>query len=710
MSTWKRIFRTELLIFCRNKFLAIPLMMNILCWGYIVISYESQTIHVEERAAVFYSGFLWMLLLNCLFVDLLAVFMAGKDRESEFEHLVVTYRVKNSEWIMGKWLVAQLYGFCLTLITVVVQFSWFLSSQTAFSELVKNVFYVFVQMEGAIFLLISLGFLFGIIVKNIFAYVLMPAVLVLSLGLPFDYSGTAYTYDNPRFHLLTPFDYMFIGSPYEGIWGIDRVFASTILHQWIVLLLGILVIFAALLLFRPFRIMKREKKVVSILMAVLLIPTIAFSGIRFAQYNEAYNEYVDLGKQYMKSFEDGDWPEYYQWENAYYESHLDNEPYEFSMEKADLIVDLQADNEIRVQSNVKIKNNGEAPASEVHLTLYEGLQLTACETDAAVTCSRDQDFITVQFDEKIEPGEQFELRLKYEGNILQYREEGYVEQSFIQKNRVYLPKEAGWYPLIGKRQLVVAHEHDKRFVGFELRNARLVEDFPTAFTVEFLNENNELSFAMTIPEIGAGIYKGTSQYGLSLVGGHLEEMTVDGIRVVGHPEVLQASKGAIEKYENTWRFIEEWLEVPMRPHVIYILNGEHGYLARDTPSQEVLLWDTHYLSSPNETTAVYEAVYYLVNETFLSVEGSTDLHLLEEALRWAILSEQEDLGRFKKWYSPISTPMQETEILNQFDAYEKQGRLQEVVKFLYQYYTELETKKEFNIVAALQLYEEDKSL
>ena len=33
------------------------------------------------------------------------------------------------------------------------------------------------------------------------------------------------------------------------------------------------------------------------------------------------------------------------------------------------------------------------------------------------------------------------------GNILQYRDDGYVEQSFIENNRVYLPKEAGWYPL-----------------------------------------------------------------------------------------------------------------------------------------------------------------------------------------------------------------------------------------------------------------------
>ena len=121
MNMLKIIFRTEFLLLFRNKFFAIPLIINVLCWGYIVISYEIQSIHFEERAAAFYNGFIWMMLLNLLIVGLLAVYMAGKDRESEFEHLVVTYQVKNVEWMIGKWLVAQLYGLCITLITLLVQ-------------------------------------------------------------------------------------------------------------------------------------------------------------------------------------------------------------------------------------------------------------------------------------------------------------------------------------------------------------------------------------------------------------------------------------------------------------------------------------------------------------------------------------------------------------------------------------------------------------
>ena len=56
------------------------------------------------------------------------------------------------------------------------------------------------------------------------------------------------------------------------------------------------------------------------------------------------------------------------------------------------------------------------------------------------------------------------------------------------------------------------------------------------------------------------MFHGTSQYGLSLVGGNIKETKVDEIRVVGHPEVLKGAKETIEKYQKAWNFIEDWLE------------------------------------------------------------------------------------------------------------------------------------------------------
>ena len=88
----------------------------------------------KNAPAVFYISFQLVLILNLLIIGLFAVYMASKDRESEFEQLVITYKVKNVEWILGKWLVAQLYGLCITIITLVVQAVWFASGIFTFED------------------------------------------------------------------------------------------------------------------------------------------------------------------------------------------------------------------------------------------------------------------------------------------------------------------------------------------------------------------------------------------------------------------------------------------------------------------------------------------------------------------------------------------------------------------------------------------------
>ena len=223
-----------------------------------------------------------------------------------------------------------------------------------------------------------------------------------------------------------------------------------------------LLLLCALWLFHPARRIKREKRIVPVLITILLIPTITLSGIRYMQYDQAFKQYITTGEQYVTGFEDRDEKALaeWEWENSYYDSYLDNTKYEFSMERTNLSVQLQTDNSINVRSQLTIKHNGQAPVKDVYLTLHHQLKVTDCSSDSGITCSREKDFVIVHFDQMIEPDEQFDLTLNYHGNILQYREEGYVEHAFINNNRIYLPKEAGWYPLIGERQLVIAHEHN----------------------------------------------------------------------------------------------------------------------------------------------------------------------------------------------------------------------------------------------------------
>lgn len=321
----KMIFRTEFALLFRNKFLIIPLIINVLFWGYLIISYEIQSVRIQERAAVFYSGFIWIILFNLLIIGLFAVYMTSKDRESEFESLVMTYQVKNAEWVTGKWLVTQLYGLCITLVTLLVQFGWFASGKMDFGDIVKNLFYVFVQMEGAFFIVVSIGFLCGILMKNMFAYLLIPAILVLTLILPVDYTdaGSALWFDNPVSHLFAPLDLMYVGSPHEGIWGVERVFGSALVHQSAVFLFGFVVLLVALLFFHSKRRIQKEKKLVPILIVVLVIPTLLLSGIRYAQYNQALEKYITTGQQYAQEFDGGDQDqlvEYHMRVDTYYDA------------------------------------------------------------------------------------------------------------------------------------------------------------------------------------------------------------------------------------------------------------------------------------------------------------------------------------------------------------------------------------------------------
>ncbi|WP_062108439.1 ABC transporter permease [Bacillus niameyensis] len=707
MKRVKTVFQKELILLLRNKFFAIPLIINLLCWGYIIISYEIQGVHYEETAAVFYRGFIWMLLLNLLIIGLIAVYLTSKDRETKFEPLMASYHVKNMEWILGKWLVAQLYGVLITVLTVAIQALWFIGADMSLGEWSKHLVYVFVQMEGALFFIISFGFLFGTLIKNMFAYLSIPVILLLTLALPFDNVGTALTYDNPRFHLLTPFDYMFIGTPYEGIWGIERVFAPTILHQIGVFLLGIVLISITLWIFRPNRRSHQEKRLILLLVTIFLISTVVVSGFRYMQYEQALKKLIETGKTYAQSYSKEVGMEYYEWMNSYYDEHLDDEPYEFAMEKADLKVQLLGNDELRVQSKVTIKNNGEAPVKDVELTLYHGLTVKECTSPAGVTCIRDGDWITLQFDEMMEPEGEMEVSLEYEGNILQYRYDGYVEQAFIDKNRIYLPKEAGWYPLIGKRSLVIAREHEERYFGFEMRNARLVEDYPTNFTVEI--ESEDLPIALTVPKVEAGFYKGDSFYGLSLIGGNFKEETVGETRILAHPEALKGAKDVAERYQKASRFVEGWLGIPMVPSVIFVMNDEHYYLSDDTVNQGFLVWGNRDIQDSNDEQIAYRLQRSLFQERS-DMESVEDVFLLEDAMIWPILHHLQGESTFKEWYKSLwwneDDDLTLVDILSSYEE-ESPEQFQDVVKYLYYNWTQLENGQEFDMTAALKLYEKE---
>lgn len=703
MSMIKLVYRNEMRLLCRNPYLALPLAIQLICWGYVVYMYESQPVHYEEIAAVFYGNFQWILMVNLLVVGLFAVYMAGKDRESEFEYLAVTYKVKNTAWIAGKWLAAQTYGFGLTAMTLLVQGIWFLSGSMGAEERLQNLMYVFVQVEGAYFLLVSIGFLFGIWMKNTLSYICIPALLGAVFLLQANSYGFAYV--NPRLNLATPYDSMYIATPYQSIWGINGVFDGAMLHQLAVFLLGVIVILAALLLFHPHRRLKIEKRISMTLPVILVIPAVVISGIRYSQYDSALEQYIETGEQYLFASREEEF--------AFLRTSTQGERpnYPFAIDRTDLNVLFPSDNRIEADSRLSIAYNGDVPVNDVSLTLHHRLAVTECSGSVEMTCSREKDFIRIRFPNGIQPNERFDLNLNYEGDMKQYRSDGLLAHSFIESGRVYLPKEAGWYPLIGERALAGSvRGMDPTYVQFELKNGGLVEDSPTAFTVTIKGQEDGVPMALTIPREPDGSYKGTSRYGLSLVGGNLQEVTVDQTRVVGHPEVLAGARKTTEMYLKYWDYIEEWLGVGMAPKVIYILGSDHSKMAQFTPSLEFAAWDFYDIKYADPSVMVYALATDLIHD---NPSLGEDVHILQSAITWGLMKHfQLDKGfdRFGDWYAfdwRSQLPAEAANRIEMLNRFEENGGEQflKAVNYVFSQYDGLKDKAEFNLETALKSYE-----
>ncbi len=280
---------------------------------------------------------------------------------------------------------------------------------------------------------------------------------------------------------------------------------------------------------------------------------------------------------------------------------------------------------------------------------------------------------------------------------------------------MYLPKDAGWYPLIGERQLIVARENTNNYFQFEQRNGGLVEDFPTEFRVNISNENKEIPLTLTIPEVEAGVYQGKSRYGLSLVGGNLTETAVDGIRVVSHPEVQDAAIERVKKLQQGWDFVEEWLEVPITPSVIYILNDEHYYLSRYASSKEFLVWgtaklrNTDSIGNTGDSVLAYEIIELLTREYPTSEASSFDI--IRVAMEWLIENNYQKKSGFKDWYISEWRP-EETRLLDILGEYEEKGEdeFKDIVKFLFVHHSQLEKGADFDWEVILKSYEGGSSL
>lgn len=722
MKQLKNNFKYEWLLLIRNKFLAIPILINFVIWAYVIYGkfQFGAGITVENQ---FYQYFIFILLFNLFIVGILAVYIVNRDRNSKFEQLAMTYQVRNWQWLTSKWLIVQIYGLVITFFTVIIQVIWFFTASMNATEVLKQSIYTFVQMGGALFIIVSFGFLCAVLIPNIFSYLAIPVLIIVSVFLPFDNTGMSLEYDNPRFHLLTPFDFMFVETPYEGIWGIERVFDDTLIHQVAVYVIAILIFAFMLFIFKRNRRSKGEKQVLLALLAITMAVAFFISFIRFTDYNQAFNQYVETGNYYLETFlldyEGKSEEEYYDYIYQYYDEMQDDESYDFSIETSDLDVLLKEGHQLEATNQLTIKNNGKEATNEVFLTLNHQLEVTECSSERELSCLIDGDFITLQLTEPIQPNEEFEMKLTYGGKILQYFDEGNGESAFIDKQRVFLPKSAGWYPLIGKRALFQVMEDEQLYVKFRMRNTRQVEDFPTQFNVSLQSAGVEVPLRMSIPKAENGNFTGKTKHGLELIGGNMVEQEVAGIRVISHPQLQERLPEIINKYHQAWIGLREWFDLDLMPETIFVLPSNQYYdQINHTENLYLLNEDMLYRGGVEEYIGydLYEQVLRsgIPHPDTFRDGGSTDevdfydRTILNELFEWSIYYQmkQESFTKYKPEGNWEKEYDQKMEIIKEM---EKQGDeyLLAFTRYLYDASNELTNRSEFNIEKLAESFEKE---
>src|SRR5699024_1010193 len=241
--------------------------------------------------------------------------------------------------------------------------------------------------------------------------------------------------------------------------------------------------------------------------------------------------------------------------------------------------------------------------------------------------------------------------LSYSGNIVSYYDEGKNEGSFIDKKRVYLPKSAGWYPLIGHRPLLIAIENGRNYVGFSARLPHLVEPSPTKFTVHIQSEEINIPLALPKPEVSKGKYEGVTTYGLDVICGDLQEQEIGGIRVINNPQLDKNVEMLVGMYNDVWKVTKNWLDIDLQPETIYVLpRNQYSWLS-DTPADDFYLLDERNYETKYEDI-IREVVYPIFSDhrpSGYDTESDASLYydyeLFIEMISWGIYTQvNEDIA------------------------------------------------------------------
>lgn len=229
-----------------------------------------------------------------------------------------------------------------------------------------------------------------------------------------------------------------------------------------------------------------------------------------------------------------------------------------------------------------------------------------------------------------------------------------------------------------------------------------------------MDEVSDVPIALTIPQSADGSYVGTSEYGLSLIGGNLEEVQVNGTRIVGHPEVLKGARKTAGIYMKQWTHLEDWLEMPMKPDVIYMMDNYYSRMTVNTPSVAFIAWDYYDLKYVDPSVMAYQ-----LDDLFPENPSmGEDADILQHALTWELMKHmgvETEYQEFGDWYDKQLSSEKRSlvgfriDLINRYDEMGDED-FRQAVKYLYKEYSGLVNKLEFSLETALLTYEGKRTL
>jgi hypothetical protein len=541
------VFRHEWTLLMRGK--AAPLLWIVFAgfWMFTIVSYEMDPAGRGLRGYVFYNMLYWVSMSIMLLCALAAARLAGKDRSDGMQRMILSWNVSNAEWLAGKWLALQVYGQLFTLLAIGFQWGWFAWSGSASMIYgFAHAAYTAMQLGCGLFFMISFGFVLAMLLRGRIVYLVLPLLwmapvtIELQGGTPTPNLETIWRWFSP--YGLTGYKNI----EFRNIWEIPHL-APAAWHQLPLVLASVFLFLLGLLLFERHRSGFRQRMRY---LAATVGTGVICAGALSAGFLEFDNRIARQRAQ-ISAYSMPDQPH-----AQLYEQKVPVT--DFVPETVKLALRFPKRDALAVTADVTVRNTSSGDAETVKFTLNRSLELRSLEADRPVGWSRDGDVVIVTAVKPLAGGENLRITMEYDGDIAEYREEGLLKYSFASRSMLNLPKSIAWYPLIGERMLLRKADHNGSAIGYIDVNAPYIEPGPAVYEVT-IEDGSYPEAVLPIPRTAAGHYKGTTNYGLFMAAGSLAETSVEGIRVVDHPDLIEAAAEEVRNRLEQHRFIESWL-------------------------------------------------------------------------------------------------------------------------------------------------------